>query len=123
MTKNRNSGGTTQAMKSKQISVSAILNGDPLPQHTRVRARDIDPEGFTLYAYAAVEVLAQAAKAAGTLDTAAIAKVIHSGRMFATVLGTLTYDAKGDITTPGYAVYVWRRGYEDQLEYGELPTQ
>jgi branched-chain amino acid transport system substrate-binding protein len=87
------------------------------------RARDIDPEVFTLNAYAAVEVLAQAAKAAGTFDTAAIAKVIHSGRMFATVLGTLTYDAKGDITTPGYAVYVWRRGYEDQLEYGELPTQ
>lgn len=87
------------------------------------RARDIDPEVFTLNAYAAVEVLAQAAKAAGTFDPVTIAKTIHSGRPFPTVLGTLTYDAKGDVTTPDYAVYAWRRGYEDQLEYGELTTQ
>jgi branched-chain amino acid transport system substrate-binding protein len=87
------------------------------------RARDIDPEVFTLNAYAAVEVLAQAAKAAGTFDTTVIAKTIHFGRPFRTVLGTLIYDAKGDITTLDYSVYVWRRGYEDQLEYGELATQ
>ncbi len=87
------------------------------------RARDIDPEVFTLNAYAAVEVLAKAAKAAGTFDPAIIARTIHSGRPFPTVLGTLTYDAKGDLTTPDYAIYIWRRGYEDQLEYGELATQ
>jgi branched-chain amino acid transport system substrate-binding protein len=87
------------------------------------RARDIDPEVFTLNAYAAVEVLAQAAKAAATFDPVTIAKTIHSGRPFSTVLGTLTYDAKGDVTTPDYAVYVWRHGYEDQLEYDELATQ
>jgi branched-chain amino acid transport system substrate-binding protein len=87
------------------------------------RARDIDPEVFTLYAYAAVEVLAQAAKAAGKFDPIIMAKVIHSGRPFPTVLGTLSYDAKGDVTTPDYAIYVWKHGYEDQLEYGELATQ
>ncbi len=83
------------------------------------KARKIDPEVFTLYAYAAVEVLAQAAEAAGTLEPAAIAKAIHSGRPFKTVLGTLAYDAKGDVTTPDYQIYVWKRGYEDQLEYDE----
>ncbi len=83
------------------------------------KARKIDPEVFTLYAYAAVEVLAQAAEAAGTFDPVAMAKAIHSGRPFKTVLGTLTYDAKGDVTTPDYQIYVWKRGYEDQLEYDE----
>jgi branched-chain amino acid transport system substrate-binding protein len=87
------------------------------------KARGIDPEVFTLYAYAAVEVLAEAAKAAGRFDPVAMAKVIHSGRPFQTVLGPLSYDAKGDVTPPDYAIYVWQRGYEDQLEYDESPTQ
>jgi branched-chain amino acid transport system substrate-binding protein len=87
------------------------------------QARRIDPEVFTLYAYAAVEVLAEAAKAAGRFDPVAMAKVIHSGRPFQTVLGPLSYDAKGDVTSPDYAIYVWQRGYEDQLEYDESPTQ
>lgn len=84
------------------------------------RARNIDPEVFTLYAYAAVQVLAEAAQAAGKFDAAAISKTIHSGRPFATVLGTLTYDAKGDVTRPDYAIFIWKRGYEDELEYGAL---
>ncbi|MGP8231549.1 MAG: branched-chain amino acid ABC transporter substrate-binding protein [Methylovirgula sp.] len=87
------------------------------------KARHIDPEVFTLYAYAAVQVLAEAAEAAGTFDPVAMAKAIHSGRPFKTVLGTLTYDAKGDVTTPDYAIYVWKRGYEDQLEYDESPIR
>jgi len=87
------------------------------------KARKIDPEVFTLYAYAAVQVLAEAAETAGTFDPVAIAKAIHSGRPFQTVLGTLTYDSKGDVTTPDYAIYVWERGYEDQLEYDESPSQ
>ena len=87
------------------------------------KAHAIDPEVFTLYAYAAVEVLAEAAKAAGRFNSVAMAKAIHSGRPFQTVLGTLTYDAKGDVTPPDYAIYVWQRGFEDQLEYDESPTQ
>lgn len=83
------------------------------------RARKVDPEVFTLYAYAAVQVLAQAAEAAGTFAPAAMARAIHSGRPFKTVLGTLTYDAKGDVTVPDYQIYVWKRGYEDQLEFDE----
>ncbi|MEW6437865.1 MAG: branched-chain amino acid ABC transporter substrate-binding protein [Pseudomonadota bacterium] len=84
------------------------------------RARNVDPEVFTLYAYAAVQVLAEAAQTAGKFDPAAMARAIHSGRPFATVLGRLTYDAKGDVTRPDYAIFVWKRGYEDELEYGEL---
>ena len=48
-----------------------------------------------------------------------MARAIHSGRPFKTVLGTLTYDAKGDVTVPDYQIYVWKRGYEDQLEFDE----
>ncbi len=89
----------------------------------KFKARGINPEVFTLYAYAAVQVLAEAADAAETFAPAAMAKAIHSGRSFETVLGPLAYDAKGDVTTPDYAIYVWKRGYEDQLEYDESPTQ
>ena len=46
---------------------------------------------------------------AHSIDAAAIAKTLHSER-FDTVLGTVGFDAKGDITAQGYVLYVWRDG-------------
>lgn len=81
------------------------------------KARNIDPEAFTLYAYAAVQVLAEAAQAAGKFEPVSLAKALHSGRSFKTVLGTLKYDAKGDVTTPDYTIFVWKRDDENQLVF------
>jgi branched-chain amino acid transport system substrate-binding protein len=81
------------------------------------KARHIDPEVYTLYAYAAVQVLAQAAQAAGKFDPISMAKTIHSGRPLKTVLGMLTYDAKGDVTPPDYTIFVWKRDDENQLVF------
>jgi branched-chain amino acid transport system substrate-binding protein len=81
------------------------------------KARHIDPEVYTLYAYAAVQVLAQAAQTAGKFDPLGMAKAIHSGRPFNTVLGTLIYDAKGDVTTPDYTIFAWKRDDENQLVF------
>jgi branched-chain amino acid transport system substrate-binding protein len=89
----------------------------------RFEARGINPEAYTLYAYAAVEVVEQAAEAAGSLDPAAIAKVMHSGMPLKTVLGNISYDAKGDITEPDYAIFVWRKGIDGKLQYDPLVTQ
>jgi branched-chain amino acid transport system substrate-binding protein len=84
------------------------------------KARGIDPEAYTLYAYAAVQVIDKAAIAAGSLDPAAMAKVMHSGVSFKTVLGTLSFDARGDLTEPDYVVFVWKKGASGKIEYERL---
>ncbi len=78
------------------------------------RARHRSPRFLRLNAYAAVEVLAQAAKAAGTFDPGRDrqGRSIPAGP-FPTVLGTLTYDTKGDVTTPIMLSMRGGRGYED----------
>jgi branched-chain amino acid transport system substrate-binding protein len=73
------------------------------------RQRQIEPAGYTLYAYAAVQVWAQAAAAANSIDYDKVSAAIAAGR-FTTALGALSFDAKGDATLPGYGIYVWRSG-------------
>jgi branched-chain amino acid transport system substrate-binding protein len=68
------------------------------------------PEGYTLYSYAAVQAWAQAAARAKSAKADAVAKVLKSGEKFGTVLGPISFDAKGDVIGTGYVVYVWRKG-------------
>ena len=75
---------------------------------TRFRAEGYDPPGFTLYAYAAVQVWAQAAEAAGALDLDAVTLAMHR-REFDTVLGRIGFDEKGDVTGfDPWQWYVWQ---------------
>lgn len=83
-------------------------------------ARNFNPETYTLYSYAAVEIIKQAAEAAKSLEPLAIAKVMHSGKSFKTVIGDISYDAKGDVTRADYTVYVWRKGPDGKISYYEL---
>lgn len=79
------------------------------------RAKNIEPEAYVLPSYAAVQVWAEAAKAAGSTAYDAVVKAIDGGR-FTTVLGDLTFDAKGDMSLPGFVLYRWhngRLGYAD----------
>lgn len=73
-------------------------------------ARRIDPEGFTMYTYAAVEVWALAATKAGTTDPRKVAATIKSGGPWATVLGDMAFNAKGDPVRIDYAWYQWHAG-------------
>jgi branched-chain amino acid transport system substrate-binding protein len=73
------------------------------------RDRGVEPEGYVLPSYAAVEVWAQAAKAAGSNDHDAVVKAMDGGR-FATVHGDQRIDAKGDMSLPGFVLYEWRGG-------------
>ena len=74
----------------------------------RFRAQGYDPPGFTLYAYAAVQVWAQAVTAAGVLDLDRVIAVMHS-RQFDTVLGPIGFDEKGDVTGfDPWEWYVWQ---------------
>ncbi|MGO9133562.1 MAG: branched-chain amino acid ABC transporter substrate-binding protein [Methylovirgula sp.] len=84
------------------------------------KARNIDPESYTLYAYAAVEIIAQAAEKAHSLDPKAIAKVMRTGMVFNTVLGDIAYDTNGDITRPDYSIFVWKKEADGKLGFDPL---
>ena len=74
-----------------------------------------DPEGYTLYTYAAIQVWAQAAEAAGSTDLDAVLEQLHS-MQFDTVLGTITFDEKGDVEGENYVMYEWDNGQYIQKE-------
>ncbi|TPQ37590.1 branched chain amino acid ABC transporter substrate-binding protein [Bradyrhizobium guangdongense] len=70
------------------------------------KAKNIDPEGYTLYTYAAMQVWSQAVKKAGTTDAKKVMETMKAGK-WDTVLGPIEYDAKGDIKQIDYVVYKW----------------
>ncbi len=74
------------------------------------RDKGIDPEGYVLYAYAAIQIWADAVKQAGTTDPKKVAAVLHGGKPFDSVLGKISYDKKGDVTDSDYVFYVWKNG-------------
>jgi branched-chain amino acid transport system substrate-binding protein len=76
------------------------------------KAAKVEPEGYVLYTYAAVQTWAEAATRAKTTDAAKVSAVLHSSK-FPTVLGVLSFDKKGDVTAPGYVVYRWSKGNYD----------
>ncbi len=80
----------------------------------KFKAGGYDPEGYTLYTYAAIQVWAQAATTAKSVKTADVEKAMRAGK-FDTVLNQISFDAKGDTTTPAYQVYVWKGGAYDYV--------
>jgi branched-chain amino acid transport system substrate-binding protein len=85
----------------------------------KFRAKNFEPESYTLYSYAAVEIIKQAAERAKSLDPKKVAAEINSGKVFKTVLGDLSYDKKGDITRLDYVMYTWRKGPDGKISYFE----
>lgn len=83
----------------------------------KFRQAGFEPEAYTLYSYAAVQVIAQAAQAAGDNDPTKVAEAIKAKGPFKTVIGELGYDAKGDITRADYVVYTWKKGASGKFEY------
>ncbi|MBY0612117.1 MAG: branched-chain amino acid ABC transporter substrate-binding protein [Beijerinckiaceae bacterium] len=83
------------------------------------KAKGIDPVAYTLYSYAAFQVLKEAAEEAKSLDTKKVAAVMSSGKKFKTVIGELSYDKKGDITRPDYVMYTWKKGADGKITYIE----
>ena len=78
----------------------------------KFEAAGINPEGYVLYTYAAIQVWKQAAEAAKSTDPAKVLPALKSGK-FKTVLGELSFDEKGDVSLPGYVVYEWKGGKYD----------
>ncbi len=85
------------------------------------RAKKFEPEAYTLYSYAGVQVIKQAAEAAKSLDPKKVAEKMHSGMKFKTVLGELSFDKKGDITKLDYVMYIWKKEAGGKVTYVECP--
>ncbi len=75
----------------------------------KFKAQGFDPEGYTLYTYAALQVWAKAVEQAGTTDAAKLGEVLRANS-YETVLGTLDFNDKGDIVDAQYVFYVWSKG-------------
>ncbi|MEP0510452.1 MAG: branched-chain amino acid ABC transporter substrate-binding protein [Aurantimonas coralicida] len=72
-------------------------------------------EGYVLYTYAAIQAWADAVKKAGSTDFDPVVTALNDGD-YATVIGDLTFDDKGDVTLPGYVVYEWKDGQYDYVD-------
>jgi branched-chain amino acid transport system substrate-binding protein len=85
------------------------------------RAKKFEPEAYTLYSYAGVQIIKQAAEATKSLDPKKVAEKMHSGMHFKTVLGDISYDKKGDITKLDYVMYIWKKDASGKVTYVECP--
>jgi branched-chain amino acid transport system substrate-binding protein len=90
-------------------------NAEAAPVVERFRASGYEPEHFTLYAYGAVQVWAQAAEQAGSLELPAMIASLRQ-HQFDTVLGPIDFDDKGDLTVQNPVWWIWRDGAYAPLE-------
>ena len=85
-----------------------------LPQNAQLvkyfRDHKYEPETYTLYTYAALQSWALAAEKAKSVDPVKVMATLKSGTKFDTVIGSVGFDAKGDVVGPTYVVYVWKDG-------------
>jgi branched-chain amino acid transport system substrate-binding protein len=91
--------------------------------------RGFEPQAYTLYSYAALQIIKQAAETAKSLDGKKVAEVMHSGHVFHTVLGDVSFDKKGDVNgyivdgknKDRYVLYIWKKGADGRITYVEAP--
>lgn len=88
---------------------------DPLVLANRFRVAQVLPqdagsEGVTLPSFAAVEVFAAAAKAAGVNSGRAMADWLKGGAKVPTILGDVQFDSRGDLVTQRFTWYRWSEG-------------
>ena len=82
------------------------------------RKAGYEPAASTLYTYAAFQAGAQVADEAGTTAPDGAVEVLHDDK-FATVVGTIDCDAKGDVAgIDAFGRFVWTEGRYALLEEG-----
>ncbi len=79
------------------------------------KAGGYDPEGYTLYTYAAFQMYKAAAEATKSTDNQKLAEWLRAGNPVQTVLGEIKLDSKGDLVNPKYVWYTFKDGkyFED----------
>jgi branched-chain amino acid transport system substrate-binding protein len=86
----------------------------------RFKEKSIEPEGYVLYSYAAIQAWKQAAEKAKSTAMEDVVKALNDTE-FDTVIGKFKFNEKGDPTLPPYAVYRWSNGNYEQI-YPPGPT-
>jgi branched-chain amino acid transport system substrate-binding protein len=74
----------------------------------QLKIKNIDPEGYVLYTYAAIQVWKQAAEKAGAVSGSKVIEAMNA-LQFDTAVGKFNFDKKGDPNLPPYAVYKWSK--------------
>ncbi len=87
-------------------------NADAADVVKKFRDAKVEPEGYVMYAYAAMQLFAEAAGQAKSGKPADVQKALAAGN-FSTVIGKLAFDAKGDNKAPGFVTYRWQGGKYD----------
>lgn len=77
--------------------------------------KKVNPEGYTLYTYAAIQAWAQAATEAKSTEFDEVVKALDS-QTSKTVIGDIQFDDKGDPTEGGYVWYKWEGGKYTQQD-------
>jgi branched-chain amino acid transport system substrate-binding protein len=79
----------------------------------RFKDKGIEPEGYVLYTYAAIQAWKQAVEKAASTASTDVVKALNDTE-FDTVIGKFRFNDKGDPNLPPYAVYRWSDGgYEE----------
>lgn len=68
-----------------------------------------EPDNFAFYHYAAIEVIAAAMEMAKSEEVEAVIAALRHGE-YQTTIGTVSFDAKGDLKAPEWGFYEWRAG-------------
>jgi branched-chain amino acid transport system substrate-binding protein len=105
--------------RSSLTTQTRAKNAEAGPVVERFRASGFEPEGYTLNAYGAVQVWAQAAEKAGSLELPAMIASLQQ-HQFDTVLGPIGFDQKGDVTLQRPVLYVWHADGSHMLEQGAV---
>ncbi|MBF0585169.1 MAG: branched-chain amino acid ABC transporter substrate-binding protein [Magnetococcales bacterium] len=79
------------------------------------RKNGYEPEGYTLYSYATLQAMVAAIQATQSLEGEKLAQWLRSHSV-ETVMGTKSWDAKGDLKVSDYVMYQW----DDQGKYKEV---
>ena len=77
--------------------------------------KKIDPEGYVLYTYAAIQIWADAAKKIKSTDPKKVAAALKATGNWPSVLGPVSFDKKGDPMGSGYVLYIWKDGSYAQM--------
>ncbi|MDB5596036.1 MAG: hypothetical protein JWM36_2997 [Hyphomicrobiales bacterium] len=83
-------------------------------------AKNINPETYTLYSYASVQVIKQAAEKANSIEPKKVAEAMHSGMTFDTVIGKFSFNKKGDRNDADYVMYIWKKMPDGKVTFVQM---
>ncbi|MGB8841692.1 MAG: branched-chain amino acid ABC transporter substrate-binding protein [Aliidongia sp.] len=99
--------------KAEGLTFTFLPAADLLPTAQEAAARLVakgkKADGYTLYSYAAVQLFAAAMTRAQSKRPDAVAEELQQGNI-PTVLGSVSFDEKGDNLLPSWRVYRWHDG-------------